>query len=453
MPASPSPSTMAEILIVDDDPSMATAFERFLKHEGHAFSLASNAEEAVGLIEQRDPDVVMMDIRMPGIDGLQALQQLRARFPDLYVVMMTAYGTSQTSIDAIRGGAFEYLTKPLDLNQLRSVIDRALAARRSRNKAVESARPGPSPVALVGDTPAMQDVYKMIGRLATHDVPALIVGERGTGKELVAATIHENSSRRDQPFVSVDSGALLPDSLESELAAAGTGTVHLASVQVLPKVVQARLVRAMAEGRNRTANRKSLDVRVIASTDADLAEAVAKDTFSRELYEALGVVTLRLPSLRERKDDIPVLTRYFIQRFNEELDRRIAGVDDRVERRLQEHPWPGNVSELETVIKRACIVTRSDVITLEDIGESISDSRFPGRQELESALVRAVRVALQERIAERKPGAASSAFHDIVDLVETTLAREALTITNGNQVKASEILGVNRATLRKKTSD
>jgi DNA-binding NtrC family response regulator len=298
----------------------------------------------------------------------------------------------------------------------------------------------------------MQGVYKMIGRLATHDVPALIVGERGTGKQLVAATIHANSSRRDQPFVSIDASALSDDVIEPELAAAGAGTAHLASVHALPRAIQIGLARTMDERGGRLAGRTPLDARIIASTDVDLSDAVANDRFSRELFEALGVVTLRLPPLRERKEDIPVLTRYFIQRFNEELDRRIAGVDDEMQRRLQDHHWPGNVGELESVIKRACIVTRSDVITLEDIGESISESRFPGRQELESVLVRAVRVTLQERIAERNPGA-SSAFHDIVDLVEMTLAREALVITNGNQVKAAEVLGVNRATLRKKTSN
>jgi DNA-binding NtrC family response regulator len=443
---------MADILIVDDDQSVATAFERFLKHEGHVCTLASNAEEAVRLVGERDPDLVMMDIRMPGTDGLQVLQQLRSLYPDVYVVMMTAYGTSQTSIDAIRGGAFEYLTKPLDLDQLRTVIDQALAARRSRERGKSTAGTEPLPrVALVGETAAMQDVYKMIGRLATHDVPALIVGERGTGKELVAATIHDNSDRRDQPFVSIDCAGLPEEALETELFAAEAGTLHVAAVHALPRTLQGRLARALGEGRSRTSKGRSLSARVIASTDRDLAEAVSGDTFSRELYEVLAVVTLRLPPLRDRREDVDVLVRHFIQRFDDELDRRIKGVDDQVLRRLQEHPWPGNVGELESVIKRACIVTRSDVITLEDIGESISDSRFPGRQELESALSRAVRVALQERIAESKAGASSSAFHDIVSLVETTLVREALTITNGNQVKGAELLGVNRATLRKKT--
>jgi DNA-binding NtrC family response regulator len=444
---------MAEILIVDDDPSVATAFERFLRHEGHVCTLASNVEDAVRLVDERSPELVMMDIRMPGVDGMQGLQQLRSRYPDLYVVMMTAYGTSQTSIDAIRGGAFEYLTKPLDLNQLRAVIDRALTARRMRDSASASAAAvAAPPVALVGETAAMQDVYKMIGRLATHDVPALLVGERGTGKELVAATIHENSPRRDLPFVTVDCAALSEEALEAELFAPDAGTLHLASVHAMPKSSQGRLARALTEVRSRASARKAPTARVVASTERDLAEAVAEETFSRELYEALAVVTVRLPPLRDRRDDIAVLVRHFIQRFNDELDRRITGVDDVVLRRMQEHSWPGNVGELESVIKRACIVTRSDVITLEDIGESISDSRFPGRQELESALARAVRVALQERIAERKGNASSSAFHDIVSLVETSLVREALAITNGNQVKASELLGVNRATLRKKTT-
>ena len=443
---------MAEILIVDDDQSVATAFERFLKHEGHVCTLASSAEDALRLVGERDPDLVVMDIRMPGTDGLQALQQIRAVRPDMYVVMMTAYGTSQTSIDAIRGGAFEYLTKPLDLNQLRSVIDRALGARRTRDQAAPVDREPLPAVALVGDTAAMQDAYKLIGRLATLEVPALIVGERGTGRELVAATIHENSSRRDRPFVNIDCSSLPADVIDAELFAPSLGTVHLGSVHAMPKPLQAKLARELAGGHGRSTAPKILSGRVIASTDRDLGEAVAEEAFSQELYEALAVVTIRLPPLRDRRDDIPLLVRHFIQRFNSDLDRRISGVDDQVMRRLQDHQWPGNVAELESVLKRACIVTRGDVIGAEDIGERISDSRFPGRVELDSALTRAVRVALQERIAEQRSGASSSAFHDIVNLVETTLVREALTITNGNQVKASDLLGVNRATLRKKSS-
>jgi DNA-binding NtrC family response regulator len=435
---------MAEILVVDDDQSIATAFERFLRHEGHVCTVASNAEDAVRLVAERDPDLVVMDIRMPGVDGLQTLQQLRSLYPDVYVVMMTAYGTSQTSIDAIRAGAFEYLTKPLDLDQLRTVIAHALAARRSRERASVEADVPPSPqVRLVGEAPAMQEVYKMIGRLATNDVPALIVGERGTGKELVAATIHANSGRRDGPFVTVDCATLDDATLESELTAAAGGTLHLAEVHALSRPLQARVLRAA---------RGAPTPRLIASTAKATAELVEDESFNREFYELLAVITLRVPPLRERSEDIALLVRSFTERFNEELNRTIKGVDEQVLQRLQEHDWPGNVGELESVVKRACIITRGDVITLADIGGSLSENRFAGRQDAESALCRAARVALQERLVDTTAAAEASAFHDIVSLVETTLVKEALSITNGNQVKASELLGLNRATLRKKAS-
>ena len=440
---------MAEILVVDDDQSVASAFERFLRNEGYAYRIASNAQDAVRMIAASAPDLVVMDIRMPGVDGLQALQVIRSRFPDVYVVMMTAYGTSQTSIDAIRAGAFDYLTKPLDLDQLRSVIDRALAARRIRDKSHSPAEEGPL-VSLVGDTPAMHDVYKMIGRLATNDVPALIIGERGTGRQLVVATIHDNSERRDRPFLSLDCTSMPENVLEDELFNHAAGTAHLANVHALPPVLQARLARARGPERTRGLSGGGVDARVIASTDEDLTQHVAAGTFNHELYDALSVVTLRLPPLRERREDIPLLVRHFVQRFNDELNRTIKGVDDELSRRLQEYSWPGNVGELESVIKRACIITRSDVLTAEDIGESLTARRFPARNDVEGLLARSVRTTLQERLIEPAGNSPSSVFHNIVDLVEATLVKEALTITNGNQVKAAEILGVNRATLRKK---
>ena len=442
---------MADILVVDDDESMATAFEHFLEHEGHAFRIASNAEDATRLIEERQPNIVIMDVRMPGVDGLQALPEIRRRFPEVYVVMMTAYGTSQTSIDAIRAGAFDYLTKPLDLDPLRSVIAKALTAQRIREKTEASATNGAGlqrGVRLMGDAPVMHEVYKMIGRLATNDVPSLIVGERGTGKQLVITTIHDNSARRDRPFVSIDCATTPESALEAALFGQEAGTVHVAAVEALPPVLQARLACQLTDERTPGSGRRASNARILASTERDLAEGVRSGAFSRELYDALRVITLRLPPLRERRGDVPLLVRHFIQRFNDELDRAIKGVDDEVSRRLQDHSWPGNVGELERVIKRACIVTGSDVITSDEIGESLADTRFD-RQGVESALSRSVRTALHERLVDRE-SPSSSPFHDIVDLVESRLVEEALSITNGNQVKAADILGVNRATLRKK---
>jgi two-component system nitrogen regulation response regulator GlnG len=448
---------MAHILVVDDDQSVASAFERFLAHEGHDFTIASNAEDAMRLVGECDPDLVVMDIRMPGVDGLEALKNIRSRHPDVYVALMTAYGSSQTSIDAIRSGAFEYLTKPLDLQQLRTVIQQAVAAKESRRRTSApteaDARREPL-VSLVGDTPAMRDIYKMIGRLATNDVPALITGERGTGKELVAATIHANSERRELPFVTLDCAVLSEDVASTDLFDHGEGTRHLSSVHALSRPLQLRLLQLLRGERTGPLARPPRGPRVIASTDRDLTEAVAGGSFSEQLYEMLSVITLRLPPLRDRRDDIPALVAHLIPRFNEELNRGIKGVDDSVLARFRDHSWPGNVAELATVLKRASIVTRSDIITSADVGESLTDSRLPNRQDAESALSRAVRVALEERLVEAAGDRAQSVFHEIVGLVESTLVKEALTITNGNQVKASDLLGLNRATLRKKvTSD
>ena len=442
---------MADILVVDDDQSIATAFERFLRHEGHRPTLASNAEDALRFVEERRPALVFMDVRMPGVDGLQALKMLRGRYPDVYVVIMTAHGTSQTSIDAIRAGAFEYVIKPLDLDELRTIIDHALSAKGGEAASVAAAGGAPQPrVALVGDSPAMQEVYKLIGLLATNDVPALVVGERGTGKELVVRTIHDNSARREQAFVTIDCANASPDAVEAELSTAPEGTVHLAAVHALPRAAQLRVTRMLREASGPAAGRAAASHRVLASSDQDLAAAVEAGTFSLELYELLRVISVRLRPLRERRDDIPALVRHFIQRFNDELSRTLTGVDDAVMKRLSEHAWPGNAAELESVLKRACIVARGEVITSADLGDSLSGGRLLGRQGAESALARATRTALHERLVEKSPGGDSSVYHEIVGVVEAALVDEALTITNGNQVKASELLGVNRATLRKK---
>jgi DNA-binding NtrC family response regulator len=442
---------MADILVVDDDQSVATAFQHFLDHDGHACRLASNAEDAMRLISEQRPALVIMDVRMPGVDGLQALKQIRSAFPDVYVVIMTGYGTSQTSIDAIREGAFDYLTKPPDLDELRAVINKALEAqyRRAPGPAVASAD-GESAPRLVGQTAAMREVYKTIGRLAAIDVPALVVGEHGTGKELVIATIHENSARRNRRFLAVDCATIGEAALENDLSNPANGTVNLTQIEALSPALQARLARALGEASSRGVAGSQMTARIVASTEKDLAALVSSGSFNRELCVILSVVTVKLPPLRDRRDDIPVLVDHFIRRFNSEFDRQIARVDDRVMKMLLDHPWPGNVAELESVIKRGCILARSDVITIDEIGDKLSQRQFLSRSDAELALTQAARTALQERLVDARDASSSSTFHDIIDLVEMALIQEALAITGGNQVKAAGILGVNRATLRKK---
>ncbi len=442
---------MADILVVDDDQSVASAFRTFLDYEGHDCRLAASAADAMRLIAERRPALVLMDIRMPGVDGLTALREIRAAYPDLYVVMMTGYGTSQTSIDAIRAGAFDYLNKPLDLDELRVVIGKALEAREARDGSdtLASSDVELAP-RLVGETPAMREVYKTIGRLAALDVPALIVGEHGTGKRLVAATIHENSERSSRPFTMVDCTHASEADVAAQLAATHGGTLNLVHVEALSPALQAALARVLGRSAARGQQPAHPGIRIVASTAADLPDLASAGSFNREVYAALAVVTVRLPPLRARREDIPLLVRHFIQRFNAEFDRGITRVDDRVLRLLQDHAWRGNVAELENVIKRGCILARSDVITTDETGRSLDQSRVAGRRETESALAMAARTALQEQLIDLRPGADSSAYHDIVELVETTLVKEALVVTNGNQVKAASILGVNRATLRKK---
>jgi DNA-binding NtrC family response regulator len=442
---------MADILLVDHDASSATTLSGFLEGANHAVRIASRADDVLRQIEERTPDLVIMDIQLQGTDdGLQTLPEIRRRYPDLCVIMMAADGTSQTSIEAMRSGAFDYVMKPLDLENFHTVVNRALASQHIRPATeAANAHAAETLVNLVGQTAVMLDLYKIIARLTTNEVPALISGERGTGKQLVAETIHDNSSRRDEPFVALDC-ATLTEAAIADIFEGDAGTLLLVDVEAMPAPLQARLARALGgQGRPGPAGNQ-LRARVLASTSHDLAEELRQGTFNRELFDALSVITLHLPPLRERRSDIPRLVGHLINRFNVELNRSIKGVDAEVTRMLAEHAWPGNVRELQTVIKRACILARGDVITADDIGNTLSESRLPPRLETDAELRNAVTKALRDRLLAMSPSPASSAFHDIVDVVEETLVREALTMTNGNQVRASEMLGVNRATLRKK---
>jgi DNA-binding NtrC family response regulator len=248
----------------------------------------------------------------------------------------------------------------------------------------------------------------------------------------------------------LDCATLDDASLERALFDGSQGTLQLSQVEKLSAALQVRLARALRDTLARQASSDQLGARVIASTESDLGTLAQSGSFDRELHAALSVVTVKLPPLRERGEDIPLLVRHFIQRFNVEFDRTIAGADDRVLAVLQEYSWPGNVAELETVVKRGCILARSDVITVDEVGDRLGERRSISRRDAESSLATAARTALQERLVNTPDDATLSAYHDIIDVVETTLVQEALKITNGNQVKAAAVLGVNRATLRKK---
>ncbi|MBI4473551.1 MAG: sigma-54-dependent Fis family transcriptional regulator [Acidobacteria bacterium] len=459
---------MAEILIVDDDENMCSAFQRFLEDEGHTPVIVSNAEDALKSVAGSHPDLVIMDIRMPGTDGIEALKQIRQIDPAIYVVIMTAFGTSQTSIDAMRLGAFEYVTKPLDLDDLKSIIDKALRTQqfsRSARSALQTNTETYPLVDLVGKSIKMQEAYKLIGVLATNDVPALLVGEHGVGKQLAARTIHFNSQRKDKPFLAVDCQSVPADSLDAEifgkedegkLERAEGGTLFLAEIQLLSLPLQAKLFRYLMEHTFERAGSTApirKNVRVIAATTENLAEGPAQNgQFNTELLDALRVISIELPPLRNRREDIPDLAAHFIRRNNSELNKTLKGVEDHALRALTEHDWPRNVAELERVVKRACILARGEVITIAELG-TLEESSMPGSQEVGNALDVAVQNALHRELLDKKASDVFSIFHHIVGRVELTLVREALAIADGNQVKAAEILGLNRTTLRKKMSE
>lgn len=435
---------MADVLVVDDEPSVADAFTKFLRFEGHQARVAGSGEDALAALETAVPDLVIMDVRMPGMDGLQVLSEMRRRHPDLYIIIMTAFGTSQTSIDAMRGGAFDYLTKPLDLDQLRVVINKAFASKRV-HQTQEDPTAHAEAATLVGQSPLMLDVYKRIGRLASHNLPVMVVGERGTGKDLVVAALHENSLHRGQPLTVFDCPMLqTEDSVDAALAVSG-GTVHLRDIDALPQAAQVRLGRALGDaGPHRSA---ASTVRFVASTAVGVAELGRSGVLHPDLWDVFAAVTIELPPLRERTEDVGLLARAFARRFSEQLGRPAVGIDEAAVAALSSYHWPGNVAELEHVIKRACVEVAGDVITESDVEQGLRRLR-PQAVEGVVGLDHAVRVALRDRLSQ--PGRPKSIFYDVVVQVESALTAEALQITRGNQVKASELLGLNRATLRKK---
>lgn len=442
---------MATILVVDDDEDICTAFRHFLTDEGHTPLVASNASDALAEVRGARPDLVILDIRMPGVDGLQALRQIREAAPDVYVIMMTAYGTSQTSIEAARLGAFESLTKPLDLDVVRAVVNRALESRRLGQAVAAAEGEAAPPTGLVGTSPPMQEAYKLIGRVAGNDLPVLVAGERGVGKRLVAGVIHAHSRRKDRPLVTVSCRALpeaaLTDDLfgpAGQLAAARGGTLILEDIDGLSLPLQARLLRVLP------ADGGATDPRIIATTREDLADEVEQGTFNAELHDRLRLITIALPPLRERREDLPALVALFVQRAAADLGKTIRGVDPRVIERFADHPWPGNVGELEHVVRRASVLAAGEIVTLDDLGDSLRETALPGRDEADATLEAAVQLALQRRLADREAADAWPPFHDVIGHVEKILVREALATTSGNQVRAAELLGLNRTTLRKK---
>jgi two-component system, NtrC family, nitrogen regulation response regulator GlnG len=464
----------ARILIADDEDSLRWVLDKGLRQAGYEVTAVKDGESALRAFEAEPFDLVFLDIRMPGLDGLTALARLRERAPDAHVVVMTAHGTMETAIQAMQRGAYDYLAKPFDLDEAVLVAERALESRRLTQE-VARLRTGLQEVkefsALIGRHPRMQDVYKAIGRIAGSDVTILIRGESGTGKELVARAIHHYSRRSGRAFVAVSCAAIPATLLESEMFGhergaftdakerrlgkfelAQGGTLYLDEIGDMPVELQTKLLRALQERAiERVGGHESLrvDVRVIAATNRDLDAAMREGGFREDLFYRLNVVTLNLPPLRERRRDVPLLVEHFLAKHAEELGDR--GVAPEALDRLVGYDWPGNVRELENVIQRAMVLAGNGVVLPEHL--PIGPVSAAASVAVDATLEEIIERKLLECVRGLRERSNANLYDLIIGLVEKPLLRAVLRETSGNQVRAAQILGINRNTLRKKLTE
>ncbi len=389
--------TRERILVVDDEANARTALAELLKEEGYAVETAADGFKALAKFEEHHPALILTDLKMPGMDGVELLQKARGLDPDVEVVVMTAFGAVDTAVAAMRAGASDYLTKPLNMDELVLVLERSLERWRLRRETTElrgRLAERYSFSSIIGSSPEMQQLFKVIAQVAPSRASVLLSGESGTGKELVAAAIHQNSPRASGPFVRVHSAALAESLLESELFGhergsftgadkrregrferANGGTLFLDEIGEIPPATQVKLLRVLQErefervGGDQTVR---TDVRVIAATNRDLLDEVNKGTFREDLYYRLNVINLKLPALRERRSDIPALATYFLNKYAKENEKAVNHITDAALARLARYPWPGNVRELENVMERAVVMAEGDVIGTEHLPQEVT---------------------------------------------------------------------------------
>ena len=468
---------MAEpvILVADDDRAIRTVLTQALGRAGYDVRTTGNAATLWRWVSDGEGDLVVTDVVMPDENGLELLPRIRRLRPDLRVIAMSAQNTLLTAVKAAERGAFDYLPKPFDLNELLNVVKRALTESRTLAGTQADAPEADEKLPLIGRSPAMQDIYRTMARLMSTDLTVLINGESGTGKELVARALHDYGKRRNGPFVAINMAAIPRELIESELfghekgafTGANTryagrfeqaegGTLFLDEIGDMPVEAQTRLLRVLQEGEFTTVGGRTpirANVRIIAATHRDLSRLVSQGLFREDLYYRLNVVPIRIPPLRERSEDIPDLTRHFLTQTAEEgLPRK--SVDAGAMERLQAHRWPGNVRELENLVRRFAALHAQDTITVDVVERELSDtgSPVPGRgpDDNESLAEAVERHLLNYFDAHDGRLPASGLYDRVLREIERPLIELSLSATKGNQLRAARLLGLNRNTLRKK---
>jgi len=458
------------ILIIDDDDQLRNSFKKLLSEEGYKVDGAASGEAGLNIVKKEVPDIVILDMRLPGMNGLETFRAIRKIEPKLPVIIMTAFGTTETAIEATKLGAFDYILKPFDIPDMLSLVKQAISASRFMRSPVEmdTFPDKASKDAIVGRSIRMQDVYKAIGRVSQTDATVLIRGESGTGKELVVRAIYQHSLRADKPFLVINCVAIPETLLESELFGyekgaftgaahrrvgkieqAHGGTVFLDEIGDMPLNLQAKILRLLQEKsieRLGGSENISADVRIIAATNRDLESAILEGRFREDLYYRLKVVTICLPPLRERESDIPVLTDYLLSKFSDENGIKNPGITEEAKAIFLKHSWPGNVRELANTIQKALIFNRGAPISSDDIAKAIKEKTHESDSNSESgdqALLQWVRKELTTRTDE-------NLFDSCMDSIASILISEALNICGGNRSKAAKLLGLSRPTLHSK---
>jgi two-component system nitrogen regulation response regulator GlnG len=465
---------MSSVLIVDDEPAICWAFREALTEDGHSVRVVPSGEEALKLTDRGwRPDVVVMDVRLPGIDGLSAMRALRERIGTTPVVVITAFGSLETAVRAIEEGAFDYLIKPFDLDQAVEVLRRALSSTTGSadGEAAASGVAQPPSDTIVGSSPAMQQVFKQIALVAGSEVGVLITGESGTGKELVARAIHRHSMRRKGPFVPVCIPALNPGLIESELfghvrgsftgaaedrtglfeLAAG-GTLLLDEIADVPAALQVKLLRTIEQREIfavGAALPRTIDVRILAATNRPLPELIAARTFREDLFFRLGVFPIHLPPLRDRRDDIPALAQHFLRQIRPAHDTAPWRIPEELRAELCARPWAGNVRELRNAIEHAAIVARGGEIRPDHLPPPAAKSPTAPLPIGDRAREEVAGWTADEA-ARLGEGEDPQLYERFLQLVEPPLLEAVLRHCNGNRAAAAHLLGLHRATLRQK---
>jgi len=470
-------SHVGRILVADDEESIRWVLATALNGEGHTVEQADAGEVALHRLSNEPFDLAFVDIKMPDLDGLSLLSQVREAGVTTPIVIITAQNTMANAIEAMKRGAYDYLTKPFDVEEVRLLVQRVLDMRRQAADLTrleeQTRRRFELGVEIIGKTPAMQEIFKTIGRVAHTDATVLIQGESGTGKELIARAIHSHSPRWSGPFVARNCSAVPRDLLESELFGhergaftgateqragvfeiAQGGTLFLDEIGDMPLELQAKLLRVVQERElTRIGGREiiKVDCRIIAATNQDLERAVQQGRFREDLYFRLKVVPITVPPLRQRRGDIPELVAYFIEKVNREMGTSITGVSPEAQAVLNAHDWPGNVRELENTLVRAAVLAPGPTLMPRDLALATRETSVAAYDDM--SLEEVVRLKLKEYFRQTRDVEPTDLYALIMERVERPLIELTLDRTRGNQLKAAAILGINRNTLHKKITE